>query len=96
MFLCDTELSCGPTIRSHLAALYNTLFEQNLLPIIEPYQVMEIEYVVQQGGQSRQAVGTRSVYAPSSYSLAADQMYFMGCWIKDGDASLYSTCQKLM
>ncbi|KAI6139051.1 proteasome regulatory particle subunit [Pisolithus tinctorius] len=30
------ELSSDPTIRSHLAALYDTLLEQNLLRIIEP------------------------------------------------------------
>jgi 26S proteasome regulatory subunit N6 len=50
------ELSSDPTIRSHLAALYDTLLEQNLLRIVEPYSVVEIEYVAQQVGQGRQAV----------------------------------------
>jgi 26S proteasome regulatory subunit N6 len=50
------ELSSDVTIRSHLAALYDTLLEQNLLRIVEPYSVVEIEYVAQQVGQGRQAV----------------------------------------
>ncbi|KAI6036002.1 proteasome regulatory particle subunit [Pisolithus microcarpus] len=50
------ELSSDPTIRSHLAALYDTLLEQNLLRIIEPYSVVEIDYVAKQVGQGRQDV----------------------------------------
>lgn len=50
------ELSSDPTIRSHLAALYDTLLEQNLLRIVEPYSVIELEYVAECVGQGRQAV----------------------------------------
>ncbi|KAI0325989.1 PCI-domain-containing protein [Cubamyces sp. BRFM 1775] len=50
------ELSSDPTIRTHLSALYDTLLEQNLLRIVEPYSVVEIEYIAQQVGQDRQAV----------------------------------------
>lgn len=50
------ELSSDPTIRSHLAALYDTLLEQNLLRIVEPYSTIEIEYVAQQVGQGQQEV----------------------------------------
>ncbi|KAF9789771.1 PCI domain-containing protein [Thelephora terrestris] len=50
------ELSSDPTIRSHLAALYDTLLEQNLLRIVEPYSVVEVDYVAQQVGQGRQSV----------------------------------------
>lgn len=57
------ELSSDPTIRSHLAALYDTLLEQNLLRIVEPYSVVEIEYVAQQVRQGRQDVEAK--YAPS-------------------------------
>ncbi|KAH7906002.1 hypothetical protein BJ138DRAFT_1163649 [Hygrophoropsis aurantiaca] len=53
------ELSSDPTIRSHLAALYDTLLEQNLLRIVEPYSVVEIGYVATQVGQGRQAVETK-------------------------------------
>jgi 26S proteasome regulatory subunit N6 len=55
-WLFVTELSSDPTIRSHLAALYDTLLEQNLLRIVEPYSVVEIEYVAQQVKQGRQSV----------------------------------------
>lgn len=55
------ELSSDPTIRSHLAALYDTLLEQNLLRIVEPYSVVEIEYVAQIVGQGRQAVEAKYV-----------------------------------
>ncbi|KAK0217846.1 PCI-domain-containing protein [Armillaria fumosa] len=50
------ELSSDPTIRSHLAALYDTLLEQNLLRIVEPYSVVELEYVADTVRQGRQAV----------------------------------------
>ncbi|KAG9085516.1 26S proteasome regulatory subunit rpn6, partial [Ceratobasidium sp. 370] len=50
------ELSLDPTIRSHLAALYDTLLEQNLLRIIEPYGCVELEHVAQGVGQSRATV----------------------------------------
>lgn len=61
------ELSSDPTIRSHLAALYDTLLEQNLLRIVEPYSVVEVEYVAQQVGQERQAVEAK--YAVSHITL---------------------------
>ncbi|KAI0029249.1 PCI-domain-containing protein [Vararia minispora EC-137] len=50
------ELSADPTVRSHLAALYDTLLEQNLLRIVEPYSVVEIEHVARRVGQGRQSV----------------------------------------
>ncbi|CCO31028.1 26S proteasome non-ATPase regulatory subunit 11 AltName: Full=26S proteasome regulatory subunit RPN6 [Rhizoctonia solani AG-1 IB] len=50
------ELSLDPTIRSHLAALYDTLLEQNLLRLIEPYGCVQLEHVAQGVGQSRATV----------------------------------------
>ncbi|TFK21677.1 PCI-domain-containing protein, partial [Coprinopsis marcescibilis] len=50
------ELSSDPTIRSHLAALYDTLLQQNLLRIIEPYEVVGIAHVAEVVGQDLQAV----------------------------------------
>ena len=56
------ELSSDPTIRSHLAALYDTLLEQNLLRIVEPYSVVEIDHVARQVGQGRQSVEAKWVF----------------------------------
>ncbi|KAJ7437699.1 hypothetical protein FB451DRAFT_1450443 [Mycena latifolia] len=53
------ELSSDPKIRSHLAALYDTLLEQNLLHIVEPYSVIQLEYVTECVGQGRQAVAAK-------------------------------------
>ncbi|KAG1854276.1 hypothetical protein F4604DRAFT_1686115 [Suillus subluteus] len=39
------ELSSDPTSRSHLAALYDALLQKNLLRTVEPYSVIEIDYV---------------------------------------------------
>lgn len=55
------ELSSDPTIRTHLAELYDKLLEQNLLRIVEPYSVVELDYVAQQVGQGRQAVEVKYV-----------------------------------
>ena len=57
-----SELSSDTTIRTHLSALYDTLLEQNLLRIVEPYSVVEIEYIAQQVGQGRQAVELKCVF----------------------------------
>lgn len=45
-----SELSNDPIIRAHLSALYDTLLEQNLLRIIEPYSRVEIGHVAQKVG----------------------------------------------
>lgn len=41
------QLSDDPIIRNHLAALYDTLLEQNIVRVIEPYSKVEIDYVAQ-------------------------------------------------
>ncbi|KAG2344164.1 hypothetical protein BDR05DRAFT_999324 [Suillus weaverae] len=49
-------LSSNPTIRSHFAALYDTLLQQNLMRIVEPSSVVEIDYVAKHVGQGWQDV----------------------------------------
>lgn len=39
------ELSSDLIIKSHFSALYDTLLEQNLVKVIEPFSVVEIEHV---------------------------------------------------
>jgi 26S proteasome regulatory subunit N6 len=46
--LSFTELSEDPIIRNHLSALYDTLLEQNLVRIIEPYNRVELAFIAQQ------------------------------------------------
>jgi len=41
----ESELSHDPVIYDHLTALYNTLLEQNLQRIIEPFSCVEIDHV---------------------------------------------------
>ncbi|KAG2349288.1 hypothetical protein BDR05DRAFT_1019543 [Suillus weaverae] len=50
------ELLSDPTIRSHLAVLYDALLQQHLLRIVEPYSVVEIDYFAKQVEQGRQDV----------------------------------------
>lgn len=41
------ELSDDPIIRNHLAALYDTLLESNLVRVIEPYSRVEIAFIAE-------------------------------------------------
>ncbi|EJU05145.1 PCI-domain-containing protein [Dacryopinax primogenitus] len=47
----QSELQSDPTIRTHLSSLYDTLLEQNLLKIIEPFSRVEISHVAELVGQ---------------------------------------------
>lgn len=42
-----TELSSDPIVRSHLSALYDSLLEQNLMRVIEPYSRIELAHIAQ-------------------------------------------------
>jgi len=53
------ELYSNTILSSHLAALYDTLLEQHLLRIVEPYSVVEISYVAQLVGQQQQVVESK-------------------------------------
>lgn len=50
------ELTDDAIIRNHLGHLYDNLMESNLVKIIEPYSVVQIDHVAQQVGQPRAEV----------------------------------------
>ncbi|KAL1408415.1 26S proteasome regulatory subunit rpn6 [Vanrija albida] len=50
------QLQKDNLIRSHLAALYDTLLEQNLLRVIEPYSSVELSWISHEVGQGRDVV----------------------------------------
>lgn len=43
--LYNKELTLDPIIRSHLSDLYDSLFQKNLLKLIEPYSCIEINHI---------------------------------------------------
>lgn len=47
-----SELGADPIIRSHFTALYDTLLEQNLVRVIEPFSRVEISHIAKQVGLS--------------------------------------------
>ena len=53
------QLSDDPIIRTHLAALYDTLLEQNLVRVIEPYSRVEIDFVAEAVKQPVRTVETK-------------------------------------
>ncbi|KAK9365869.1 hypothetical protein V1509DRAFT_666720 [Lipomyces kononenkoae] len=56
-----TELSSDTIIRSHFSALYDTLLEQNLVRVIEPFSCVEISHVAEVVGlDTRQVEGKLS------------------------------------
>ncbi|KAK9450950.1 uncharacterized protein V1518DRAFT_412142 [Limtongia smithiae] len=55
------ELSSDPIIRSHFSALYDSLLEQNLVRVIEPFSCVEISHVAEVVGlDTRQVEGKLS------------------------------------
>lgn len=54
--MASPELQKDEIIRSHLSYLYDTLLEQNLIRVIEPYSAVELSWVASEVGQSLQII----------------------------------------
>ncbi|AAW47121.1 endopeptidase, putative [Cryptococcus deneoformans JEC21] len=50
------QLQKDEIIRSHLSYLYDTLLEQNLIRVIEPYSAVELSWIASEVGQSLQVI----------------------------------------
>ncbi len=59
--LRPAELQEDPLVRTHLALLYDTLLEQNLVRVIEPYSVIELAWIAKQVGQPLNSVESKWV-----------------------------------
>ena len=46
-----SELSDDPIIKNHLSNLYDTMLQNNLLKVIEPYSRVELKWVAELVGQ---------------------------------------------
>lgn len=57
------ELSQDPIIRMHLAALYDSLLEQNLLRVIEPYSCVDLAHIAKLVHQPVREVEQKCVIA---------------------------------
>jgi len=53
------ELTHDPIIHSHLTELYDTLLEQNLCRIIEPFSIVEIDHIAKLIQLPRHTVETK-------------------------------------
>ncbi|KAJ9107825.1 hypothetical protein QFC19_002731 [Naganishia cerealis] len=56
---CSVELHTDLLIRTHLALLYDTLLEQNMVRVIEPYSTVELSYIAQEVGQPLNSVESK-------------------------------------
>lgn len=59
VLICRTELHTDLLIRTHLALLYDTLLEQNMVRVIEPYSTVELSYIAQEVGQPLSSVESK-------------------------------------
>lgn len=59
------ELSNDPIIRNHLSALYDSLLEQNLLRVIEPYSRVELAHIAELVHQPVREVEQKYVNLPA-------------------------------
>ena len=57
------ELASDPIVRSHLSALYDSLLEQNLLRVIEPYSRVELAHIAKMVHQPVRDVEQKCVYS---------------------------------
>lgn len=91
----QAELQRDPLIRTHLSALYDTLLEQNLLRVIEPYSAVELSWISHEVGQGRDVVEEKYVYirvATLTFRLSQmilDQVFFGVLNEKEGTLEVF-------
>lgn len=57
--LYNKQLSLDPIIRSHLSDLYDSLFQKNLLKLIEPYSCIEINHICSMIGLPKDVIESK-------------------------------------
>lgn len=55
----NKELSLDPVIRSHLSDLYDSLFQKNLLKLIEPYSCIEVNHICSMIGLPKETIESK-------------------------------------
>lgn len=55
----NKELTLDPIIRSHLSDLYDSLFQKNLLKLIEPYSCIEINHICSMIGLPKDVIESK-------------------------------------
>ncbi|WFD06976.1 26S proteasome regulatory subunit rpn6 [Malassezia vespertilionis] len=68
-----TELSNDPIVRHHLSALYDSLLEQNLLRVIEPYSRVELSHIAQMVHQPVREVEQNQMILDKVFQGVLDQ-----------------------
>lgn len=79
----NEQLQQDPLIRSHLSVLYDTLLEQNLIRVIEPYSAVELSWIAQEVGQSL------TVVEDKLSQMILDQVFHGVLNEKDGTLEIY-------
>ncbi|WRT65046.1 uncharacterized protein IL334_001988 [Kwoniella shivajii] len=88
------QLQQDPLIRSHLSHLYDTLLEQNLIRVIEPYSAVELSWIAQEVGQGLQVVEeklSQMILDQVFYGVLNEQVGTLEVYNEPSEDPMYST-----